>query len=315
MPWRPTSNRTHQPTPAAPVAETSTRRHREPATVTTALLRSWPLPAPGGDKEAKGRLLVIGGGDRTPGAVRLAAEAALRVGAGKVQVATTAAVAPLLAVAVPEALVVGLPTEDGELSVAAADHLLELAADADAVLVGPGIGVPVAACRLLEAVVPALRTPLVVDALGTAFVTAHPDGLVHLAPHVLITSNLTELAEILGCRADEVATDVHGAAVRAAQLTGVAVLAGAEVSYAVDPSGDVWAVEVGAPGAAVAGSGDVKAGAVAGLLARGAGPAQAAVWGAHLHGRAAERLTASVGRVGFLAREIGAELAAALGEV
>ena len=76
-----------------------------------------------------------------------------------------------------------------------------------------------------------------------------------------------------------------------------------------------WRVEVGSPGTAVAGSGDVKAGAVAGLLARGATPAQAAAWGAYLHGRSGERLTASVGRVGFLAREVAGELAHALAEV
>ena len=249
------------------------------------------MPSPAGDKEAKGRLLVIGGSDRTPGAVRLAAEAALRVGAGKVQVATTASTATHLATAVPESFVVGLPTEDGELAVSAADRLLELAAGADAVLVGPGFGDPAAACSLLESIVPHLHTALVVDALGTAYATAHPDGLRHLAPRVLLTPNVTELSQVLGEREEEVADDVLGAAVRAARRTGVTVLAGSDTSYVVEPSGEVWAAEVGAPGAAVAGSGDVKAGAVAGLVARGATPAQAAAWGCFLHGRAGELLT------------------------
>ena len=283
--------------------------------VTPALLRSWPLPSPAGDKEAKGRLLVVGGSDSTPGAVLLAAEAALRVGAGKVQIATTASTAAHLATAVPESLVVGLPTENGELAVSAADQLVELAAGADAVLVGPGFGDPAAACSLLEAIVPHLRTALVVDALGTAYATAHPDGLKRLVPRVLLTPNVTELSQVLGEREDEVADDVLGAALRAACRTGVTVLAGSDTSYVVEPSGDVWAAEVGAPGAAVAGSGDVKAGAVAGLVARGATPAQAAAWGCFLHGRAGELLTASVGPVGFLAREIVARLPTALVEV
>ena len=88
----------------------------EPGVVTPAVLRGWPLPSPGGSKDEKGRLLIVGGGDATPGAVLLAAEAALRVGAGKVQVATTAATATLLAVALPECLVIGLDTHDGELA-------------------------------------------------------------------------------------------------------------------------------------------------------------------------------------------------------
>ena len=273
------------------------------------------MPSPAGDKEAKGRLLVIGGSDGTPGAVLLAAEAALRVGAGKVQIATTRATAAQLATAVPESFVVGLPTEDGELAVSAADQLVELAAGADALLAGPGIGDPDAACSLFEAIVPHLHAALVVDALGTAYATAHPDGLRHLAPRALLTPNVTELSQILGEGEAEVADDVHGAALRAARRTGVTVLAGADTSYVVEPSGDAWASEVGPPGGAVAGSGDVKAGAVAGLVARGATPAQAAAWGCFLHGRACELLTASVGPVGFLAREIVARLPTALVEV
>ena len=93
------------------------------------------------------------------------------------------------------------------------------------------------------------------------------------------------------------------------------MLSGGESSFVCEPSGDAWRLDVGAPGAAVAGSGDVKAGAVAGLLARGLSPARAAAWGAYVHGRAGERLTAEVGRTGFLAREVARGLPAALAEV
>jgi ADP-dependent NAD(P)H-hydrate dehydratase len=297
------------------VVEPEAAARREAVTVTPALLRGWALPATGGDKEDKGRLLVVGGSDRTPGAVRLAVEAALRVGAGKVQVATTLSTAALLAVAVPEAFVVGLPTEQGELAVTGAGQVLDLAEGADAVLVGPGLGSPDVGCRLLEAVVPRLATRLVVDALGTGFVTRHPEGLAGRGPDALLTANTTELAELLGRDVEQVEADVHGAAVAAARMAGVTVLAGAAVSYVAQPSGDAWALPMGVPGAAVAGSGDVKAGAVAGLLARGADAAQAAVWGAYLHARSGERLAASVGRVGYLAREIARDLPAVLGEV
>lgn len=287
-----------------------------PVVVTAALLRDWPLPGPEGSKEAKGRLLVLGGSVRTPGAVLLAAEAALRVGAGKVQVATTSGTATTLATAVPEALVVGLEEDaDGEVSPSSAGEVLALAQEADAVLVGPGIGAPGAARALLEAVVPALSVPLVVDALGTAYLTAHPDGVRHLAGRVVLTPNAHELGQVLRAQADPEGHEVLRATLDAVRLTGSTVLSGADVSYVVDPDRSSWCVEVGAPGAAAAGSGDVKAGAVAGLLARGASPAQAAAWGAYLHGRAGERLTATIGRVGFLARELVTELPHALAEV
>ena len=85
----------------------------ESTVVTPQLLRDWPLPDPSGGKEARGSILVIGGSAETLGAVVLAAEAALRAGAGKLQVATAASVAPFAALALPEALVRGLPETDG----------------------------------------------------------------------------------------------------------------------------------------------------------------------------------------------------------
>ena len=173
-------------------------------------------------------------------------------------------------------------------------------------LAGPGIGRPRRRARLLEAVVPQLTSTLVVDALGTAYLTAHPDGVRHLTGRALITPNAGELAEVLGEDAESVEEDVLAAVRRAASGTGATVLSGIESSYVCEPSGEAWRLDVGAPGAAVAGSGDVKAGAVAGLLARGLSPARAAAWGAYIHGRAGERLTAEVGRTGFLARERGA---------
>lgn len=291
------------------------RAATDPEVVTPALLRGWPLPSPGGSKNEKGRLLVVGGARQTPGAVLLAAEAALRVGAGKVQVATTAATATPLAVALPECLVVGLDTDGDELAVSSAGRLLELADQADAVLAGPGIGDAASACALMEAFVPQLDTALVVDALATAYVTEHPDGVRHLSGRVLLTPNAGELAEVLGVGPGAVDDDVLGATRRAAGRTGATVLSGSESSFVCEPSGDTWRLDVGAPGAAVAGSGDVKAGAVAGLLARGVPPVQAAAWGAYVHGRVGERLTAEVGRTGFLARELARALPAAVAEV
>ena len=242
---------------------------------------------------------------QTPGAVLLAAEAPLRVGAGKAQVDTTASTATLPGVTLPECFAVGLSEDDdGELVASGADRLLELAGQADTVLAGPGIGTPDAARELLSAVVPQLASALVVDALGPAYVTAHPDGVRHLADRALLTPNAGELARVLGEDEDEVGGDVLAATRRAASRTGATVLSGSDSSFVCEPSGEAWRLDVGAPVAAVAGSGDVKAGAVAGLLARGLSPARAATSGAYVHARAGERLTVEVDRTGFLAREV-----------
>lgn len=286
-------------------------------TITPGLLRDWPLPDPGGDKYDKGHILIVGGGVQTPGAVLLAAEAALRVGAGKLQMATVRSTAPLLSTAVPEAYVEGLPEEgDGDISPEAAPRILELAGAADAVLLGPGIMRPGAATALLERVVPHLDTTVLVDALGMAYLTAHRDGVRHLEGRVVLTPNARELAETLGEVHDDPGDDdLRDMAARLAADSRAVVLGGAATSFVVTPEGAVWRNESGAPGMAASGAGDVKAGAVAGLLARGASPEQAASWGAFVHGRAGERLTAAVGRVGFLARELVRELPAALAEI
>ncbi|KRF41984.1 carbohydrate kinase [Terrabacter sp. Soil811] len=274
-----------------------------PAQVDEALLRGWRLPDPGGDKSDRGTVLVVGGARQTPGAVLLAAEAALRVGAGKVQVATAADTAATLAVALPEAFVEGLPVlHDGELAIAGADRVLELASAADVVLLGPGLGQPQSANLFAAQIVPHLGTRLVLDALGTAYLTGRLDGVRHLAGRALLTPNVSELAALLDRPEEDVSDDQLGAVRAVADATEAVVLGGGEVSYVVRPGGESWSCDSGPTGLATAGSGDAKAGAAAGLLARGATPEQAAVWAAWLHARAGEALQDA--QPGFLARDV-----------
>ncbi len=284
--------------------------------VTPAVLRDWPLSEPGNGKGSRGRLVVLGSSRSTPGATLLAGEAALRAGAGKLAIATTASGAPALAVAVPEAMVVGLPEDDdGSIAVDAADVVVDRAQAVDVLLAGPGLDDPDRATELLAEVLPRVTVPVVLDALGTAYLTHHPDGLHHLDGRAVVTANPTELSRISGRDEDEVAADPREAAGQVARESNVVVLAGAATKHVVTPDGRTWVVEGGTPGLGVSGSGDVQAGIVAGLLARECDVAQAAVWGAYVHARAGERLSGTVGKVGFLARELPAEVPAVLGEI
>ena len=131
-----------------------------PEVVTPHLLRGWPLPRLQAEKDARGRLLVVGGSRSNPGGVLLAAESAMRAGAGKVQVATVRSTSVQVAVALPEAWVVGLAeTEDGQLAPGAAGTVAELAQECDAVLVGPGMGSPEVAGGLSARVLAGMSTP------------------------------------------------------------------------------------------------------------------------------------------------------------
>src|SRR3954468_6007214 len=125
--------------------------------VTPQLLRAWPLPDldDDGTKHARGTVLVVGGASSTPGAVLLAGMAALRMGAGRLEVARVEATAIALAVAMPEAAVVGVPAEPGgSVSPAAADPLAEKAARAATVVVGPGLLGTETTRELLAALLP-----------------------------------------------------------------------------------------------------------------------------------------------------------------
>jgi ADP-dependent NAD(P)H-hydrate dehydratase len=288
----------------------------EPTLVTPQVLREWRLPEPSGGKNARGSILVIGGSTETLGAVLLAAEGAMRAGAGKLQVATVASLAPFAAQALPEALVRALPeTDDGAISADAADAVRDLAERADAVLIGPGMGDKEVTQRFGERLLPHLGGPLALDALGLACVTADAACVHHLKGRVVLTPNPTEIAFALHVEEDDIEADPAGSAVELARRTRAVVGLGGATSWIASPDDRLWQDESGTAGLGVSGSGDVRAGITAGLLARGAEPAQAAVWAAHLHGRAGERLASSIGPLGFLARELPAQVPAALAEI
>lgn len=289
---------------------------RPPVVVTPAVLREWPLQPAGSGKESRGQVLVLGGSRSTPGAALLAGESALRAGAGKLVLATVTDVVASLAVAVPEAAVVALSRGEGDdLAPAGVDDLQDRLTSADVVVAGPGMTDPGVAEQIVAAAVPHLGGALVLDALGSAYLTENAEGLHRLGGQVVLTVNPTELARTAHCELDEVEADPIAAAARVAERSRVVVLCGGSEKHVVTPDGDAWTVAGGGPGLGVSGSGDTQAGLVGGLLARGADPAQAAVWGAYLHARAGERLASSVGTVGYLAREIPAQVPHVLAEL
>ena len=279
----------------------------EPAQVTPETLRAWPLPEPDGGKEARGRVVVVGGSKQTPGSVALAAEAALRAGAGKVTVATIESAATQLGLLVPESRVCGLPENGaGLIALRSADQIVELSRECDVLQLGTGMVDPKRASRLLAAVLPHVDVPVVLDALGSAYLTANPGGLSHLGGRALLSVNPVELARVAGAEEAEVAADPVEHARAVAEKSSCVVLCGGEHKWAVSPDGRAWHVHGDLPGLGISGSGDVQAGLVSGLWARGAQPEQAAVWGAWLHARAGARLQAEVGTLGYLARELSA---------
>lgn len=128
----------------------------------------------------------------------------------------------------------------------------------------------------------------------------------------MITPHAGEMARLLGIDRSEVEADPLAAAHRAADRLGCVVIMKGAQSWIVAPSGEPWLYGGGGIGLATSGSGDVLAGIVAGLLARGAEATTAAAWGVYLHGQAGRRLAERIGPLGFLAREIADEVPAIL---
>jgi ADP-dependent NAD(P)H-hydrate dehydratase len=291
---------------------------KEPRLITPELLRTIPLPWPdeGGDKEERGRVLVVGGGRETPGAVVLAGTAALRAGAGKLQVATGASNAALVASSLPEARVFALPeTRAGKFSRAACAKLEGHLGKAQCVCVGPGMIEDESVARFVEATLRMCRgVPVVLDAGAVACLNAGRSLLHALGGRAVVTPNADELEEMYG---EEFAVrgGALGAARRAAaEFRAVVVLKGRE-TFVASPGGETFVNRAGSVGLATSGSGDVLAGVIAGLVARGAEPARAAAWGVYLHALAGERLARKVGPLGFLARELPAEIPPLLAEL
>lgn len=279
-----------------------------PAPLDAQALRNHPLPPViDGDKETKGRILVIAGSREVPGAAILTATAAMRAGAGKLQIATVESVAAQIGVGMPEAMVVGLAEDArGGFAVSAIEGLKKRAEEADAVVAGPGMAQG-PACETLATALLQAECRLALDAaLLHALESTKSKQVPVLLPHA------GELASLLDCDESEIEADPIGRGVRAAERFRAIVLVKGVDSHVVTPAGKAWKYSGGAPGLGVSGSGDVLAGIVGGLLARGAEPLNALLWAVWVHGEAGAALAKKVGPIGFLAREIADEIPALL---
>ncbi|HEX9139555.1 MAG TPA: NAD(P)H-hydrate dehydratase [Steroidobacteraceae bacterium] len=241
-----------------------------------------------------GRVLIIGGAPGMPGAVRLAGEACLRVGAGLVHVACAPVNVAAIGAGRPELMSLGLES--------AAD-LAPLLRDADVVAIGPGLGRADWSRQLWSAALGSGK-PLVIDADALNLLAESGQR----APQAILTPHPGEAARLLGTDSASVQRDRVGALkALVARHDGVVILKGA--GTLVGAAGHITALcASGNPGMASAGMGDVLTGAVAGILAQCRDPWQAAVAAVQAHAMAGDELAHSHGQRGILALEVAAGL-------
>lgn len=268
--------------------------------ITAELLAQWPLPEPGADSDKYGRgsVLIVGGSATSPGGVALAGLAALRAGAGRLQLAVAEPAAVALAVSVIEAMVVGLTSDgEGDISRGAARHIEQALAETDVACIGPGLmearDHPGFVAELYGSLDSA--KPLVIDAFALgALARLSAGGRSPGFTHAVLTPNLIEAGQLLGL--DSAPADPASAALQIAEKYSCAVILH---GFTAAADGKLWSEPLAGPGLGTSGSGDVLAGIVTGLLARGADPVQAAVWAVHAHAAAGASLPH-----GYLARDL-----------
>jgi hydroxyethylthiazole kinase-like uncharacterized protein yjeF len=229
-------------------------------------------------------------------------------------------VAGPVAAAVPEAAVLWLPeTSQGSVAGSSVEAIERVLASAAAVLIGPGLDDVDQTAELITGLVSAAAedVPIVLDAYAIGALGQLPGPtLAALRDRLVLTPNHNELERLLA------ATDEPGAGSdggdgddpqrRLAEHYAAVLSSDNEI---VTPAGDRWRAPAGHSGLGTSGSGDVLAGALVGLLARGVELAQATCWATYLHAAAGDRLAARVGSLGFLARELLDQLPLVLTEL
>lgn len=249
------------------------------------------LPARARDvhKGSCGRILMLAGSLGMTGAAALAAEAALRIGAGLVTLAVPERLYPVLAAKLTEVMVVPIPDAGTGYfgGMKALETALSLAQNMDTVLIGPGLGRKAETSEFVRLFAADVKVPLVMDADAIAAFQGHLDALRDLPQVPILTPHLGEFAALLGKTVDAVEDDLLGVVREAARAYQAVFVVKSACTVVVYPDGDAFFTTCGNAGMATAGAGDVLAGTIAGLM-RQMESGMTPIVGVYAHGRAGD---------------------------
>ncbi len=265
-----------------------------------------PLSA---NKGTFGKILVVAGSVNYIGAAYLACAAATRVGAGLVTLATARSIQPILAAKLTEVTYLPLPeSEPGIIAAEASELILEHLANYDVLLLGCGLGQNPQVVEFVSSTLFSLgknfTAPIVLDADALNLLAKEPRWWERLGKNIILTPHPGEMCRLTKLTLEQVQSDRLGVAARMAALwQKTVVLKGAHTVVAA-PQGGLRISSVANPGLASAGTGDVLAGAIAGLLAQGLSVFDGAACGVYLHGEAAEMVKEKLGDAGLVASDL-----------
>ena len=276
-----------------------------------AMSRLIPMRLSSANKGSCGRVSIIAGSKGMTGAAALSALGALRSGAGLVTALTPSSEQPILAVKLTEAMTVPLPHENGIISAAAADTVLESIQNADAAVFGPGLGKGRGILPLLERIVTEFTKTLIIDADGINALSANIDILNRKKCSVILTPHPGEMSRLSGLSISEIQSARIKTAEDFADRFDVTVALKGEGTVVAARGGKTAVNPSGNCGMATGGTGDVLSGVVAALAAQGCTPYDSAVLGVYLHGLAGDIAAAEKGVHGLIASDLCGALPAA----
>jgi NAD(P)H-hydrate epimerase len=272
---------------------------------TTGLL---PQRPPDANKGTFGRVLVTAGSINYIGAAYLACAGATRVGAGLVTLATAQSLQPTLAARLTEVTYAPLPeSEPGLIAAEATGVLQERLPDYNALLLGCGLGQSPSVIEFITSSLlpqPASLPALVLDADALNTLANIPQWWHRLPQDAILSPHPGEMARLTGLSVSEVQSDRLGVTRQAAARWGKTVVLKGAFSLVAAPDGRARISPVANPGLASAGTGDVLAGAIVGLVAQGLRLFDAAACGVYLHAAAAEIVKENLGDAGMLASDL-----------
>ena len=259
---------------------------------------------PDAHKGDYGRVFVVGGSTGMAGAPCLCGQAALRSGAGLVTVAVPESLYPIVAAKLTNCMTLPLPERDGGIDIAGDPEARHELDRADVVALGPGLGRSAGARESARRLASELSCAMVIDADGlNAFAGGNGLSSPPSGPRVL-TPHPGEMARLMGMKhAEEVQEDREEIASRAAVRFGAVVVLKGHRTVVTDGE-RLYVNTTGNPGMATGGTGDVLTGVVAGLLAQGLTPFDAAQLGVFIHGLAGDVACRGVGEVSLVATDL-----------
>jgi len=258
-----------------------------------------------GHKGTYGRILIVAGSIGMEGAGLLAAKAALRSGAGIVELAVPSRALEAVRGVIPVVITRGL-SDDGEgcLAFNSGKEILTGSESASVLLLGPGLR---NTHQVKEAVVYTLincNKPIVLDADALNVISNEPEILIKRKEATIITPHPGEMARLMNISTNEVQQNRLEVAESFSQKYKVIVVLKGYRTIIASPWGETWINPTGNPGMATAGSGDVLGGVIAAFLAQGMSLMEAAVGGVYVHGAAGDKATKKYGQWGMVASDI-----------